>query len=47
MIKNYHAEKNYYEERFKQAVGIIIVLVVAFVAVRLVFDGEGSTGQGI
>lgn len=47
MIKNYYAQKNYYEERFKQAVGIIIVLVVSFVVVRLVFDGESSTDQGI
>jgi len=40
LIKKYSHERNYYESRFKQAAGIIVVLVVAFIIVRLGYSRE-------
>ena len=42
LIKKYSSERNYYEERFKQAAGIIIVLVAAFIIVRIAYSKDHS-----
>ena len=44
LIGQYQEERNFYESKFKQSVGIIIVLVVTFLIIKVisVSNGEGE-----
>lgn len=42
LIKKYSNQRNYYETLFKQAASIVVVLVAAFIVVRIAYSKDHS-----